>query len=92
MRIDAYNQISKLYNTTKVNKYQQTPAVQASDEVQISQAGKDFQIAKKAVADAPDVREDKISSLKSSVEAGTYQVSEDDFASKLLEKYNDMML
>lgn len=90
MRIDAYNQISQLYNTSKVNKYQKAATVQASDEVQISQAGKDFQIAKKAVADAPDVREDKISSLKSSVEAGTYQVSADDFASKLLEKYNEI--
>ncbi|RDU21906.1 flagellar biosynthesis anti-sigma factor FlgM [Anaerosacchariphilus polymeriproducens] len=91
MRIDAYNKISQLYNTNKVNKCQKTADVQASDKVQISQAGLDFQLAKKAVAEAPDVREDVVSSLKSSVKAGTYQVDNEDFASKLMQKYKDMI-
>lgn len=91
MRIDAYNKISQMYNTNKVNKTQKTTDVQASDKVQISQVGRDFQLAKKAVAEAPDVREDLVSSLKSSVKAGTYQVNNEDFASKLLQKYKDMI-
>lgn len=92
MRIDAYKQISQIYNTSKVNKTKPTTPVQTSDEVQISQAGRDFQIAKKAVADTTDVREDVVSSVKSSIEAGTYQVSSKDFANKLLQRYNELEL
>ena len=58
------------------------------DEVQISSMGRDYQIAKQAVADASDIREDKVSQLKSMIDAGTYSVEPGDFASKLLEKYN----
>ena len=47
-----------------------------------------YQIAKQAVADASDIREDKVSQLKSMIDAGTYSVEPGDFASKLLEKYN----
>ena len=56
----------------------------------MSQAGRDFQIAKQAVANASDVREDKVAELKTKVESGNYQVDAGDFASKLLEKYNEL--
>lgn len=89
MRIDAYNQIAQLYGTTKINKaYKAQSTTQASDQVSISQAGKDYQIAKKAVSEASDIREDKVAQLKNMVDSGQYKVSGEDFASKLLEKYN----
>ena len=56
----------------------------------ISQAGRDYQVAKKAVSEASDIREDKVAQLKNMVESGQYQVSGDDFASRLLEKYNSL--
>ncbi len=88
MRIEAYNQVAGLYKATKSTKVRGSYSVSSKDEVQISQAGRDFQIAKQAVAQSPDVREDKVAQLKARVDAGEYQVSADDFASKLLEKYN----
>lgn len=88
MRIEAYNQIAGLYNTTKPAKAQGTTRAGGRDEVQISQAGRDYQIAKQAVAQAPDVRMDKVAELKSRIASGEYQVSPDDFASKLIAKYN----
>lgn len=88
MRIEAYNQVAGLYKATKSTKAHGSYSVGSRDEVQISQAGRDFQIAKQAVAQSPDVREDKVAQLKARVDAGEYQVSADDFASKLLEKYN----
>ena len=89
MRIDAYNQIAQLYGASKVNKtYKAQSTAQVSDKVSISQAGKDYQIAKKAVSEASDIREDKVAQLKNMIDSGQYQVSGDDFASKLLEKYN----
>ena len=89
MRIEAYNQIASIYKTSKTGKVQQPYGVSTGrDEVQISQLGRDYQIAKQAVAEASDIREDKVSQLKSMIDAGTYSVEPGDFASKLLEKYN----
>ena len=93
MRIDAYNQIAqaygvqKSYNTQKANK----PASMGSDQLSISQAGYSYQAAKAAVVGASDVREDKVAMLKEKIQNGTYSVDPDDFASKLLEKYNAFM-
>ena len=89
MRIDAYNQIAQLYgvqNTQKVQKTQST--AKATDGLSISQMGRDIQVAKNAVSQASDIREDKVATLKSMIDSGEYQVDEGDFASKLLEKYN----
>lgn len=89
MRIEAYNQIAQLYKSGKPAKVQKTKDVSAvRDEVQISSIGRDYQIAKQAVADASDIREDRIAQLKESVDSGNYNVDVDNFANKLLEKYN----
>ena len=88
MRIDAYNQITKLYKTNKAGKLVNVSnVVAARDEVQISSAGRDYQIAKQAVQEASDIRMDKVAELKAKVNAGNYQVDNGDFASKLLAKY-----
>ena len=47
-------------------------------------------IAKQAVANVPDVREDLVSSLKQQIDNDTYEVDADDFAGKLLEKYGGL--
>lgn len=89
MRIEAYNQVAALYKTSKAAKSQSTKGIAAGrDEVQISSFGHDFQIAKQAVAEASDIREEKVSELKARVQSGNYSVDSGDFASKLLEKYN----
>ncbi len=91
MRIDAYNQISQLYGVSKNTRTTRTTAGSGiADQVSISQAGRDFQVAKSAVSQASDIREDKVAQLKSMIDSGEYQVDEGDFASKLLEKYNSL--
>lgn len=88
MRIDAYNQIAQVYGTQKTARTQRTQSVSGHrDQVSISQAGRDYQIAKNAVSEASDIREDKVAQLKSQIDAGTYSVDAGSFASKLLEKY-----
>ena len=95
MRIDAYNQIAQVYgvqNTMKTAKTQKAQnAAGPRDQVSISQAGRDYQVAKSAVSEASDIREGKVAQLKSMIDAGTYSVEAGDFASKLLEKYNSLM-
>lgn len=87
MRIDPYSQVSQIYQTTKKQTVGNASSSSETDKVEISQFGKDYQVAKQAVAEASDVRADKVSEIKKQIEAGTYDVSADDFAAKLAEKY-----
>ena len=91
VRIDAYNQIAQLYGVNKTTAAQKnSKSASTRDEFTISSAGKDLQIAKTAVAQASDIREDKVALLKNKIDSGEYSVSPDDFAAKLLEKYNSL--
>ena len=58
------------------------------EEVSFSSMGKDMQTAKTALGNTPDVRESKIQDLKRRIDNGTYDVSVDDFAQKLLDSYS----
>ena len=50
MRIDAYNQIAQLYGVSRTTKTAKTQsASRMSDQVSISQAGRDYQIAKSSI-------------------------------------------
>ncbi len=89
MRIEAYTQVAQLYKTNKTSSAKSTAASSmGKDEVQISSFGRDYQIAKKAVAEASDIREDKVAEMKSKYESNDYQVDTGDFASKLLDNYS----
>ena len=90
MRVEAYNQVAQIYKTANASKIKGAQASGKRDEVQISQLGRDYQIAKQAVAEASDIREDKVAELKTSVQSGKYDVDSGDFASMLLAKYNEM--
>ena len=92
MRIEAYNQVAQLYNKNKTVKTQKADVTSATrDEVQISSFGRDYQIAKQAVAEASDIREDRVAQLKESVNSGNYNVDVNDFANRLLQKYNALI-
>lgn len=87
MRIEAYNQVQQVYNTTKVQHTGKTEKATKTDNVQISSLGKDIQVAKQAVKNAPDIREDIVAPLKEQVQKGTYDVSADKFADKMLAEF-----
>ncbi len=90
MRIDAYNQINQIYQTSQAKKTSATSEAgktSFSDALQLSQAGKDIQVAKQSVKDAPDVREDKVNELKARIASGNYNVTGKDVADKLVENY-----
>ena len=87
MRIEAYNAVSQIYSANKTTSVNKTAKTMGRDQVQISGFGKDIQTAKAAVANAPDIRKEKTEPIKAAMNNGTYQVSDSDFASKLMEKY-----
>ncbi len=93
MRIDAYNQISKLYNvqqSVNTSKTQQNKFAMGKDQLSISQTARDYQVAKNAVSETSDIREDKIAKLRERIQAGNYSVDPASFANKLLESYNSV--
>ena len=91
MRIEAYSQVQQIYSNNKVNKTQATQKTNdIRDTVSFSSIGKDIQVAKQAVNNAPDVREDVVAKLKAAIKNGTYDVSGEAFADKLLAKYEEL--
>jgi negative regulator of flagellin synthesis FlgM len=90
MRIDALTQIQQVYGVGKNKKVAKSGKVSGGhDAVEISSIGKDIQTVKAAVKAAPDVRANKVADIKKQIEAGTYNVSGESFADKLLAKYNE---
>jgi len=92
MRVEAYTHISQLYAAEKKSGIKQDIKTTKNDKVEISQQGRDYQIAKKAVAEVSDVREDLVTKYQSAIQSGSYDVSGSDFANKVIESYNKLML
>ena len=92
MRIEAYSQVQQLYNNNKVKKTKQASVASQTDEFQISKAGKQMQVAKQAVKSAPDVRSELVDPIKAKVQNGTYDVTGDSFANRLLQKYEEAQM
>ena len=90
MRIGAYTQVQQVYQSQTAGKSQTKGKVSKSDHLQISSFGKDIQTAKAAVAGSPDIREELTAPIKAKIQDGTYEVSNELFADKLLKRYGEM--
>ena len=90
MRIDAYNPISQVYGVKGKVKTQQVSHSSQTDKLEISSFGREMQIAKQAVKNAPDVRMDRVEQLKSQIKNGTYDVDASTFADMLLQKFSEI--
>ena len=88
MRIDAMSEITQLYQVNSTRKKTEKSAGYSKDSVEISSFGRDLQIAKQAVAQAEDVRIDRIQEIKAKMENGTYNVSMSALVDKLLSGYS----
>lgn len=90
MRIGTYNMVNQIYGSKSTKKSSSVSGINSAsfkDEVSFSSLGKDMQVAKNALAGVSDVRESKISELKAKVQSGTYNVSPEAFAEKLMSAY-----
>jgi negative regulator of flagellin synthesis FlgM len=90
MRIEAYTQVQQVYNTKNTAKASRSDKKSGADQVQISDFGKDIQAAKNALAETDDIRTELTAPLKASIANGTYQVSGESFAEKLMQKYEEI--
>lgn len=90
MRIEAYSQVMQAYQTKKANAPQGTKTSSFRDQLNISNVGKDIHIGKQAVNTVPDIREDLVNDIKARMDAGTYDVTLEQFADKMMQKYEEM--
>lgn len=86
MRIDAYMQVNQLYRVNKPRGTAKSSSVESTDSLEISSFGKDYQVAKKAVSEGSDVREDKVQDIMERMKAGTYNVSIEDVAQSMVDR------
>ena len=88
MRIgDGLPQVTGIYtNDKRVSRVENLNNVEGiKDNVKISEVGKDYAIAQKALKDVPDVRQDKIDAVLAKMEKGEYEnVKSEDIASKII--------
>lgn len=90
MRIEAYSQVIQAYQTKKANAPKTTTTAKFRDQLNISNIGMDIQVGKQAVKSAPDVRQELVDEIKARMDAGTYSVTPEQFADKMIQKYEEM--
>lgn len=90
MRIEAYTQVQQIYKRSALDKGQKKASPNVSDQLELSSMGRDYQIAKQAAAASADIREEITAPLKNSIQSGTYEVSTERFADKLLQNLEEM--
>ncbi|HHX62623.1 MAG TPA: flagellar biosynthesis anti-sigma factor FlgM, partial [Epulopiscium sp.] len=85
MKINQINQIAKVYGPSSVKKVTSKDIeMKAKDNLNISETAKYFQLAYKAAKDAPDIREKKVENIKARIDTGTYNISAEEVAQKMI--------
>ena len=88
MRIgDGLPQVTGIYtNDKRVSRVENLNNIGSiKDNVKISEVGKDYAVAQKALKDIPDVRQNKIDDVLAKMEKGEYEnVKSEDIASKII--------
>jgi negative regulator of flagellin synthesis FlgM len=55
----------------------------------LSRASKEMQLAREAIASAPEVREDKVAAIREKIESGNYQIDNQAVAEKMVNAFID---
>jgi len=85
MRINGMNAVNQVYNANKAKKaYGASNTANSKDTVALSDFAKELSVAKKSVDQTPDVRQARVEEIKQQMEAGTYNVSANQIADKIM--------
>jgi negative regulator of flagellin synthesis FlgM len=88
MRIDSFQPSNSIADTKPVNRQEQKKAQQAqvpaTDSASISERARLQQRA----AQAPDVRQERVSAIKAQMQAGTYKVSDSQLADAMMKEFS----
>lgn len=89
MRIDAYNQVSQIYQASRPQKVAKKSETTVRDQFTVSSKGKDYQTAKKALAALLTSERRMIAALKEQIASGSYNVSAQEIADSVVSKFFD---
>ncbi len=84
MRIDHINNIYETYKKQSLSSTKPVTKMQKKDEVELSGTARDFQAVYKVLSTTPSIREDKVNEIKEKISSGTYNVSSEEVADKIL--------
>ena len=87
MRIDSVKKLDQVYQKASAKSNLKSTKLNSSDKIEISTLGRDLQVAKKAVNEADDIRWDRVNEIKQRMQSGTYNVSAEEVADKMVESY-----
>lgn len=78
--------VGAVKNNSKVQRTAQVEGTsgQGKDNIEISSIGRDLNVARNAVKNTSDIREDLVSEIKSRYQSGQYEVNTSAIAEKLL--------
>ncbi len=80
--LEVYSQ-NQVQRSEKVGK---TAPLLGADKVVLSRESQEYQVARRAVDAAPEMREEKTADLSEAVKSGTYQVDGERIAEKILQR------
>ena len=87
MKITNLFNATNLYNKNIKNDKKIEKQEKKNDTFVVSNQARDFQTVLRAVANSPDVREEKVNNILDKMKNESYNVSSEDIAKKLLSKY-----
>ncbi len=79
-------QYTKLNQKTNDKSKEEFKGVQQKslDKISVSNDAQAYLVARQAIKNVPDVREEKLAELQQRVKSGTYEVKDEDIAEKML--------
>lgn len=87
MKINGVSNIQKVMNAYKTNKAQNTNKVSLKeDKIEISQKGKNYQLAMDSLKNVEDIRQDKVNDIKIRIENGTYTIDKHKLAKSMIQE------
>jgi negative regulator of flagellin synthesis FlgM len=84
MKINSVSSIYSIYDTKPAVSRKKTTDTASADSYKVSSEGKDYNNIYKAVMQSSDIREDKVNSISQQIADGTYSVSAESLADKIL--------
>ncbi len=77
------NKKIKINNTNNISKLNKAN-FQLKDDLELSSTAKDYSVAMKSLKEIPDVREDVVAKFKEQINSGSYKISPEAVADKLV--------
>jgi negative regulator of flagellin synthesis FlgM len=84
---DLYNKVQEITENNKSDKKQDVQKPDAEkDKISLSGQSKEISELKAAIDELPDIRTDKVDSIKKAIDTGNYNIDSKKVAEKILEE------